>query len=61
MSFLIASPELMTTAATDLANVGSLIETANAAAAAPTGRILAAGADEVSTAIAGLMSAHAQA
>jgi len=44
-------------AATDLANIGS----ANAAALAPTSGGLAAGTDEVSAAVAGLFTAHAQA
>jgi hypothetical protein len=44
-------------AATDLTNIGS----ANAAALAPTSGGLAAGTDEVSAAVAGLFTAHAQA
>jgi len=44
-----------------LANIGSAISSANAAALAPTSGVLAAGADEVSAAVAGLFSAHAQA
>ncbi len=35
MSFVIAAPEFVSAAATDLANIGSTINTANAAAAAP--------------------------
>ena len=41
--------------------IGSTISAANAAAAAPTTGVLAAGADEVSAAIAALFGAHAQA
>jgi PE family len=52
MSFVIAAPELVTAAATDLANVGSSLGSANAAAALPTTEILAAAEDEVSAAIA---------
>ncbi|WP_139828965.1 PE family protein, partial [Mycobacterium riyadhense] len=60
MSFLIASPEAVAAASTNLAGIGSAITAANAAAAAPTTEILAAGADEVSTAISALFGAHAQ-
>jgi hypothetical protein len=61
MSFVIAAPERVTAAATDLANVGSSLCEANAAAAAPTTGILAAAEDEVSAAVASLFSGHAQA
>src|ERR1700677_2636258 len=61
MSFVIAAPEFVTAAASDLANVGSTISTANAAAAAPTTGVLAAGADEVSATVATLFDAHGQA
>ncbi|ORA10982.1 PE family protein, partial [Mycobacterium angelicum] len=60
MSFVIAVPELMADAATSLASIGSTIGAANAAAAAPTAALLAAGADEISEAVAALFSAHAQ-
>src|ERR1700758_1213667 len=60
MSSLIAVPELITTAATDLSNIGSTLSTANAAAAAPTTGVLAAAEDEVSAAIAAVFSAHGQ-
>ena len=52
MSFVFAEPGYVTAAATDLANVASTISSANAMAAAPTTGVLAAGADEVSTALA---------
>jgi hypothetical protein len=58
MSYVIAAPELMTSAATDLSNIGSTLTAAKAAAAAPTTGILAAAEDEVSAAIAALFSAH---
>ena len=61
MSFVIAAPEFVAAAASDLANIGSTINAANAAAMVPTSGVLAAGADEVSAAIAGLFGAHAQA
>ena len=60
MSYVIAVPEMMASAATDLANIGSSLSEANAAAAAPTTGVLAAGADEVSAAIAALFSVHGQ-
>ena len=61
MSFVVAVPEVLSTAATDLASLGSTISWANAAAAAPTTGVLAAAEDEVSAAIASLFSGHAQA
>ncbi len=59
MSFVIAAPEMMTAAASDLASIGSTLNAANAAAAAPTTGILVAAEDEVSAAIAELFSGHA--
>lgn len=47
MSFVIAVPEALTMAASDLANIGSTINAANAAAALPTTGVVAAAADEV--------------
>jgi hypothetical protein len=47
-SFLIAAPETVTVAATDLASIGSVLTAANASAAASTIGVVAAGADEVS-------------
>ena len=40
MSYVIAAPELMTAAATDLANIGSTLNEANVAAAASTTGVL---------------------
>jgi hypothetical protein len=60
MSLVIAAPELMTSAATDLASIGSTLNAAHAAAAAPTTGIVAAAEDEVSAAITELFSAHGQ-
>ncbi|MGB9304544.1 MAG: PE family protein, partial [Mycobacterium sp.] len=60
MSFVIAVPDLMADAATDLASIGWAMSAANAAAAAPTEVLLAAGADEVSAAIAAVFGAHGQ-
>jgi len=59
VSFLIVAPELIADAATDLANLGSLIGSANSAAAAAITGVLPAAADEVSAQIAALFSSHA--
>lgn len=59
MSFVIATPEMLTTAATDLAKIGSTITAANTAAAA-VAKVLPASADEVSVAVAALFGTHAQ-
>ncbi|MGZ4576724.1 MAG: PE family protein, partial [Mycobacterium sp.] len=60
MSYLFAAPEALTTAASDVAGIGSTLNSAHAAAAAPTAGVLAAAADEVSARIAALFSAHGQ-
>ncbi len=60
MSYVIAAPEVMTTAATDLADIGSTLSAARAAAATQTTGVLAAAEDEVSAAIATVFSAHGQ-
>ncbi|WP_156738321.1 PE family protein, partial [Mycobacterium sp. E2699] len=60
MSFVFATPEYLAAAASDLANIGSSLSSANAAALGPTSGVLAAGADEVSATIASLFGAHAQ-
>ena len=61
MSYLVAVPDMLASAATDVEGIGSSLTAATAAAAAPTTAVAAAGADEVSTAIAALFSSHAQA
>lgn len=61
MSYVFANPEWVTAAASDLASIGSSINEASVAAAAPTGSVVAAGADDVSALIAALFSAHAEA
>ncbi|MGO9386151.1 MAG: PE family protein [Mycobacterium sp.] len=58
MSFVVAVPEVLGTAATDLASLGSTISSASAAAAAPRTGVVAAAGDEVSAAIAAVVSAH---
>ncbi|MCV7075077.1 PE family protein [Mycobacterium szulgai] len=60
MSFVVATPEMLLAAASDLASIGSALGAANAAAAVPTGALLAAAGDEVSVAIAALFGSHAQ-
>ncbi|MCQ4365200.1 PE family protein, partial [Mycobacterium gordonae] len=60
MSFLIAAPEAMSTAATTFANVGSSLTEANAAAAAATTEMLPAALDEVSAAVAAIFGTRAQ-
>ncbi len=60
MSSLIAAPELITTAATDLQNIGSTLDAAKAVAGSQTTGVLAAAEDEVSAAIAVVFSAHGQ-
>ncbi|BBZ44421.1 PE family protein [Mycobacterium parmense] len=59
MSFVSVAPELMTSAATDLATIGSNVSAAHAAAAPPTLAVLPAAADEVSAGIAQVFSQHA--
>ncbi|WP_443987614.1 PE family protein, partial [Mycobacterium marinum] len=59
MSFVFAVPETMAAVTSELATIGSNLEMANAAAALPTTGLLAAGADEVSAAIAALFDEHA--
>jgi PE-PPE domain/PE family/PGRS repeats len=61
MSYLVAAPEFLASAATDLSNIGSTLSAANAAAAATTTEVVAAGADEVSAGIAALFGVQGQA
>jgi hypothetical protein len=60
MSYVVAAPEFLASAATDLANIAGTLDAANASAAVQTTGILAAAKDEVSAAIAALFSDHAQ-
>ncbi|SPM32009.1 PE domain-containing protein [Mycobacterium terramassiliense] len=60
MSYVIAAPEFVAAAATDLAGIGSSLGAAHAAAASRTTAVLAAAGDEVSGAIAALFSGHGQ-
>ena len=58
MTYVSAQPQFIAAAATDLAEIGSAINTAGGAAAAPTSNLLAAAADEVSSAVARFFSAY---
>ena len=60
MSYLVAAPEFLASAATDLSNIGSRLSEASAAVVAPTTGVLAPAEDEVSAAIAAMFSAHGQ-
>ncbi|WP_156781215.1 PE family protein, partial [Mycobacterium gordonae] len=60
MSFVIAAPQHVSAAASDLARVGSVINEANQLASGPTTALLAAAEDEISAAIAALFGNHAQ-
>ncbi len=58
MSFLLAAPDALVAAASDVAGIGSSLTAVGAAAAAPTTGIVAAAEDEISTQIAALFSQH---
>ncbi|WP_156766989.1 PE family protein, partial [Mycobacterium sp. E796] len=60
MSYVVAAPEMLAAASADLEGIRSALSAANAVAAAPTSGVVAAGADEVSVAIAALFSGHAE-
>jgi triacylglycerol lipase len=60
VSYVVALPEVVSAAATDVASIGSQVATANQAVAGATTRVLAAAEDEVSAAIAAVFSAHGQ-
>ncbi len=57
--FVTAHPELLSSAAGDLAGIGSAMSAANQAAAAPTAGVVPAAADEVSALTAAQFAAHA--
>ena len=59
MSYVIAARELMTSAATDLAGIGSNVDAAHMVAATRATSVIPAAADEVSASIAHLFSQHA--
>jgi hypothetical protein len=56
MSYVTVVPDMLAAAATDVAGVGSMVNAAHAAAAAPTVAVIPAAADQVSTAISQLFS-----
>src|SRR4051794_9295662 len=59
MSYVLISPDFVTAASQDVAGIGSVLSAANAQAAGSTTRVLAAGADEVSVALAAMLGDHA--
>ena len=61
MSLLAVVPDWLQSAAGDLKSIGADLDTAHAAAAAPTTGLVAAGADEVSAAVTALFSEYGQA
>jgi hypothetical protein len=60
VSYVIAAPEVLAAAATDLDEIGSTLRAAASAAAAQTTSIAALGQDEVSAAVAGLFGSYAE-
>ncbi|WP_156452444.1 PE family protein, partial [Mycobacterium gordonae] len=60
MSFVRIAPQMAEAAAADLARIGASVNAANAVAAGSTSVVLAAGADEVSSAIAAFFGTHAR-
>ncbi len=61
MSYVLALPDLMSAAATNVASIGSQVAAATHGAAGATTGVLVAAEDEVSVAIAAVFSAHGQA
>lgn len=60
MSYVLATPEALAAAASDLDEIGSTLHATNVATAVSTTRIAAAAADEISTRIAAIFSSSAQ-
>lgn len=60
MTYILAQPSTMVTAADDMAAIGSVITEANSTAAAATTGVMAAAGDEVSVATAALFGAYAE-
>ncbi|WP_204079794.1 PecA family PE domain-processing aspartic protease [Mycobacterium riyadhense] len=60
MSLLVVAPDWLVSAAADLDGLGLVLNTANAAAAAPTTAVAAAAGDEVSAALAALFAGFGQ-
>ncbi|WP_373191065.1 PE family protein, partial [Mycobacterium marinum] len=61
MSYVVAIPDMLASAAADVAGIGSSVGAANTAAVGATTGVMAAADDEVSVAIAALFSGHGQA
>jgi hypothetical protein len=59
MSFVTTHPEMLTSAAGVLQNIGAAVAAGNTAAAAPTTGVVPAAADEVSALTAAQFAAHA--
>lgn len=60
MSFLLVSPDLLSSATTDLQTLKLALQRMNSSAALPTGDLVAASADEISEAVATLFAEHGQ-
>jgi triacylglycerol lipase len=60
VSYVLALPQVMSAAATDVDSIGSVVATANRGVARATTGVLAAAEDEISVQIAALFSAHGQ-
>lgn len=60
MSFVSVVPDIVSSAAGNLANIGSALTEANGAAALPTFNLAGMGADEVSAAVRAAFAAHAE-
>ncbi len=60
MSYVVAAPQAVAAAATDLSNVASTIDGANATASLSTVGELAAAADQISLAVGAFFSGHAE-
>jgi hypothetical protein len=60
MTYVIAEPQAMASVAAQIDEIGSALNAANAAAAAPTSSLVAAAGDEVSAAVADLFGAFGQ-
>ncbi|HKI40833.1 PE family protein [Mycobacterium sp.] len=60
MSYVLATPDMVTTAAQDLAGIHSTLSEATAAAAGPTTSVMAAAEDEISAGVAALFGAFGQ-
>ncbi len=58
MSFVTTAPETVAAAASDLASIGAAVTRANSVALPQTANLLAAGADEVSAAVAALFTQY---